>query len=145
MVQGESYGHLRAREVVRGQIALELKAADLLRPFPNLSPHHLPTLSDLPYPDPPTDDRTIKLGIIGAGMAGLYVALIIDTLRAQDPPVLDHNVEYEILEASKREGGRCLTYKFSDEPHDYYDAGAMRFPEDTLMKRQGISKEVQFA
>lgn len=91
MPQGGSYGELET-------------VPDLLRTFPKLSPHHLPTQSNLPYPDPPTDDRTIKLGIVGAGMAGLYVALIIDTLRAQDPPVLNHKVEYEILEVSKREG-----------------------------------------
>ncbi|KAI6141922.1 hypothetical protein BKA82DRAFT_961792 [Pisolithus tinctorius] len=60
-----------------------------------------------------------KVGILGAGVGGLYTALILDSL----------DVEYEILEASDRIGGRLSTYKFpGGQAYDYYDAGAMRYP-----------------
>ncbi|KAG1879144.1 hypothetical protein F4604DRAFT_1880092 [Suillus subluteus] len=59
------------------------------------------------------------LGILGAGVGGLYTALILDSL----------NIDYEILEASDRTGGRLLTYNFPNGgKYDYYDVGAMRFP-----------------
>src|SRR5947209_4687894 len=48
----------------------------------------------------------IKLCIVGAGMAGLYIAFILDALNIP-------NVSYEILEASDRVGGRCFTYDFT--------------------------------
>lgn len=60
-----------------------------------------------------------KVGIIGAGAAGLYAAVILDSL----------NISYEILESSNRIGGRILTHRFDEkawnnskpgEP-DYYD------------------------
>ena len=53
------------------------------------------------------------------------------------------DVEYEILESNNdtRVGGRLFSYYFpkSEEvpdpgPHDYYDVGAMRFPEIHTMK-----------
>ncbi|KAF8547023.1 amine oxidase [Imleria badia] len=60
-----------------------------------------------------------RVGILGAGIGGLYTALILDSL----------DIEYEILEASDRTGGRMFTYKFpGGGRYDYYDAGAMRFP-----------------
>lgn len=65
------------------------------------------------------------VGIIGAGMAGLYTAMILKSL----------GIEYEILEASNRIGGRVYTHRFSNDPGDYYDVGAMRFPETPEMKR----------
>ncbi|KAG2356587.1 hypothetical protein BDR07DRAFT_1422808 [Suillus spraguei] len=59
------------------------------------------------------------VGILGAGVGGLYTALILDSL----------DIKYEILEASDRTGGRLLTYKFPNgKEYDYYDAGAMRYP-----------------
>ncbi|KAI6020431.1 hypothetical protein BKA83DRAFT_16922 [Pisolithus microcarpus] len=60
-----------------------------------------------------------KVGILGAGVAGLYTALILDSL----------DVEFEILEASNQVGGRLSTYKFPNgRKYDYYDPGAMRYP-----------------
>ena len=74
--------------------------------------------------------------IIGAGIAGLYTALILDDL----------GVQYEILEASDRVGGRLLTHRFNGEVgyaaerdtperYDYFDVGAMRFPDTPFMNR----------
>lgn len=71
--------------------------------------------------------ETLKVGIIGAGIAGLYTAHILDVL----------GIQYEILEASDRVGGRIFTKYFTPEKekHDYYDVGAMRFPHTRLMER----------
>lgn len=57
-------------------------------------------------------NNTIKpVGIIGAGVGGLYTALMLDSL----------DIEYEILEASSRTGGRLFTYKFpKGDRYDYY-------------------------
>ncbi|OAX41858.1 hypothetical protein K503DRAFT_436190 [Rhizopogon vinicolor AM-OR11-026] len=60
-----------------------------------------------------------KVGILGAGVGGLYTALMLDSL----------DIKYEILEASDRTGGRLFTHKFEDGgKYDYYDVGAMRYP-----------------
>ncbi|KAI6041671.1 hypothetical protein EDC04DRAFT_2892921 [Pisolithus marmoratus] len=60
-----------------------------------------------------------KVGILGAGVGGLYTALILESL----------DIEFEILEASDHVGGRLSTYKFPGaQKYDYYDAGAMRYP-----------------
>ncbi|KAJ0332484.1 hypothetical protein COL922a_011481 [Colletotrichum nupharicola] len=47
-------------------------------------------------------------------------------------------IYYEILEAASEDrfGGRLYTHHFSkDGTHDYYDVGAMRFPENDVMQR----------
>lgn len=56
--------------------------------------------------------------------------MILDSLKLPD-------LTYEILEASDQIGGRLYTHNFSKPPaeHDYYDAGAMRFPDFKIMKR----------
>jgi monoamine oxidase len=72
--------------------------------------------------------KGFKLCIVGAGMAGLYIALILDTL---DIP----GISFDFFEASDRVGGRCFTHEFSKIPHDYYDVGAMRFPNIPVMDR----------
>ncbi|KAG9310407.1 hypothetical protein JVU11DRAFT_9546 [Chiua virens] len=62
-----------------------------------------------------------KVGIIGAGIGGLYIAMMLSSI----------GVDYEILEASTHTGGRLFTYAFKGDEageNDYYDAGAMRFP-----------------
>jgi len=70
-----------------------------------------------PLPRLPTEghdmgkDGVDKVGILGAGVGGLYTALILDSL----------DIEYEILEASDRTGGRLFTYKFPNgKKYDYY-------------------------
>ena len=81
-------------------------------------------------PFQPTEDVQIaeavkklprKLCIVGAGMAGLYSALMLKHYNIK--------VEVKIFEANERIGGRVHTHKFSTEPHQYFEAGAMRFPE----------------
>jgi sarcosine oxidase/L-pipecolate oxidase len=75
------------------------------------------------------------VGIIGAGMAGLYAAMILKSL----------GIPYHILEANPdRCGGRVFTYRFNEhEEHDstkpayydYIDMGAMRHPPLKVMDR----------
>ncbi|KAK3374262.1 hypothetical protein B0T24DRAFT_679621 [Lasiosphaeria ovina] len=64
-----------------------------------------------------------KIAIVGAGIAGLYTAMLLKYVGITN---------VDILEASDRVGGRCYTYEFPDDkscPHNYYDIGAMRIPE----------------
>ncbi|OAA47548.1 L-amino acid oxidase [Metarhizium rileyi] len=69
-----------------------------------------------------------KVCIIGAGVAGLYIAMILDDLAIP-------NLTYQIVEASPRIGGRIYTHHFSNDKHDYYDVGAARFPYTQPMAR----------
>jgi hypothetical protein len=63
----------------------------------------------LPLPARAVTDEPV--GILGAGVGGLYTALILQSL----------NVSYEILEASNRTGGRLFTYKFPNGGfYDYF-------------------------
>ena len=70
----------------------------------------------------------LKVCIVGAGISGLYIALLLDSLE-------EPQLSYELLEASPRVGGRVRTHRFSTAAHDYCDTGAMRFPRIPLMKR----------
>lgn len=93
----------------------------------------------LPTPPPRLPDEkqsSLPICIIGAGCAGLYAAMILDTL----------DVPYEILEANDRIGGRIYTHRFNGDTgrnapindparYDYVDIGAMRFPNIPFMKR----------
>ena len=82
------------------------------------------------------DDRKapkFKVAIIGAGVAGLFTGMIFDHLKEE----YKLDVEYEILEAGDetRVGGRLYTHHFPEEgPHDYYDVGAMRYPDSQVME-----------
>jgi len=82
-----------------------------------------------------------KVAIVGAGAAGLFSAMILDYLNRN---VDGFHVNYDILEAAEKErvGGRLFTYEFKpggasnpQGPHDYYDVGAMRFPDNKVMTR----------
>lgn len=84
------------------------------------------------YFRPPSDSRPNPFDkpvcIIGAGAAGLYTAMILD----------DFGIKYEILEASGRTGGRIFTKKLEAGAtglHEYFDVGAMRFPNISMMAR----------
>lgn len=92
-------------------------------------------------------DKAFKVGIVGAGAAGLFTGLILDFLNYKlkgEPKETKFNVTYDILEASNKDrlGGRLYTYNFVPNgtenpqgPHDYYDVGAMRFPDNPIMAR----------
>eukprot|EP01084_Bolivina_argentea_P181664 313720_1 len=63
----------------------------------------------------------INIGIIGCGVAGLYSALLLKNLGFK---------KITILETDKtRIGGRIYTKRFTDEPNQYFEAGAMRLPQ----------------
>ena len=81
----------------------------------------------LPFPPSgpaPNLDCPLKVGILGAGVSGLYSALLLQSL----------GVDYEILEADCRVGGRIFTHYFDPEawqqatPEDpaYYNYYASR-------------------
>ena len=94
---------------------------------------HLP--QEPPKIEPNGNGPTGKIGIIGAGAAGLQVALALLWAGYTD---------FEILEASDRVGGRAYTVAFPDDsehpcPHNFYDAGAMRIPEIAAMDRYAYS------
>ncbi|KAK8088320.1 hypothetical protein PG997_003281 [Apiospora hydei] len=93
-----------------------------------------------------TLEKKLRVGIIGAGVSGLFTAMTFDYLKEK----YGLDVEYEILEANGEErlGGRLFTYYFKNKidsegevvppevgPHDYYDVGAMRFPDIDIMER----------
>ncbi|KAK6211335.1 putative amine oxidase [Colletotrichum tabaci] len=80
------------------------------------------------------DLLAINVGIVGAGAAGLFSALVLEYLNTAQTSV---KFTYDILEANmtKRSGGRLYTHNFSQQPHDYYDVGAMRFPKHAVMNR----------
>ncbi|KAH6612282.1 hypothetical protein B0J18DRAFT_441755 [Chaetomium sp. MPI-SDFR-AT-0129] len=93
------------------------------------------SLGRIPRPTPP------KVAIVGAGVAGLFLGMMLDYLNEHIPKF---NVDYEIFEAndSSRVGGRMFTHEFKPKPphnpqgpHDYYDVGAMRFPQNPIMQR----------
>ncbi|KAF7323599.1 Amine oxidase [Mycena kentingensis (nom. inval.)] len=102
---------------------------------------HAP-IFDLPLPvrahsEPYTANLNGTIGILGAGVSGLYTAMLLDSL----------NVSYEIIEANPtRVGGRLFTYRFNGEAgrkapvndparYDHIDIGAMRFPRIDFMAR----------
>ena len=46
----------------------------------------------------------LKVGIVGAGAAGVYAGMLLESL----------GIDYEILEGSNRIGGRIFTYRFNE-------------------------------
>jgi hypothetical protein len=89
--------------------------------FAKLTKPDGPWEDGLPSPRKPLPrgpkDQTIKVGIIGAGAAGLYAALIIDSFK-------DARITYDIVDANpmtkRAGGGRLFTYHFSDSKNDYF-------------------------
>lgn len=76
--------------------------------------------------------ENLRVGIVGAGIAGLYTAWICQFL----------GIDWHIFEANPdRLGGRLYTYWFDEQlaqkpdQHDYYDIGAMRYPYTPVMDR----------
>jgi hypothetical protein len=79
-------------------------------------------------PEPPSDTfpqisvhaGNGPVGIIGAGMAGLRAAMLLQKI----------GIPFEIIEASNRIGGRAFTHSWDpDTEFDYFDVGPMRYPE----------------
>ncbi|KAI5868216.1 hypothetical protein GGS23DRAFT_544568 [Durotheca rogersii] len=125
-----------AKRLVREKLAAELNtllSRDRALPYPSFGsrpfthdhlPHDRNYVGDTPREDLPSR----KVCIVGAGVAGLYIAMILEDLEIP-------NLTYEIVEAGSRVGGRVYTHHFSEEPHDYYDVGAMRYPNIRIMHR----------
>ncbi|TFK34498.1 L-amino acid oxidase [Crucibulum laeve] len=87
-----------------------------------------PTIPDTDIkPPPPQPASPYPVGILGAGVSGLYAAMMLQSL----------GIKYEIMEGSGRTGGRLYTHYFPKNPgkYQYYDVGAMRYPETTFMTR----------
>lgn len=112
MASQRDYHALRAKAVLKTFIEAEKKglAPEFQQPtsdtFPPISVH--------------ARDTPIKVGIIGAGMAGLRAAKFIQSRLP--------NVTYEIIEATNRYGGRALTYPSKPTDFGYFDVGPMRYP-----------------
>ena len=66
------------------------------------------------------------IAIVGAGIAGLYSALLFKTNFPQ--------LRVKIFEANDRIGGRVYTHRFSDEPFQYFEAGAMHYSDAESQK-----------
>jgi hypothetical protein len=86
--------------------------------------------ADFGLGQPLVRERT-RVAIIGAGVAGLRTAMLLERL----------NVPYKIFEANDGPGGRLFTYRFPSSPvtsppgkHDYYEVGGMRFPDNIANK-----------
>ncbi|KAH7129098.1 hypothetical protein EDB81DRAFT_728997 [Dactylonectria macrodidyma] len=151
-----SYKHIWARYVARKTLYDDLQVAlDRVSKIQTAQPSlpieevgHKENISDLLektkqvtgtgfIPDPATPGR-LTVGIVGAGVAGLFTALLFDWLNEDAKTQgLNLKIDYDIIEAAGKErlGGRLYTHRFSDEDHDYYDVGAMRFPNNSIMKR----------
>lgn len=69
---------------------------------------------------------TRTVGIVGAGMAGLYAAYWLQTIWKP----FDINVS--LFEVDDRVGGRIKTYRFTEEKDQYFEAGAMRIPKTNM-------------
>ncbi|KAF5002046.1 hypothetical protein FGRMN_657 [Fusarium graminum] len=105
-----------------------------------LPPAPAPRKPSTPHDHESGEPKTIKVGIIGAGAAGLFAGLVLDYLNVQlHGQAIPLKFEYDIHEAAgpDRVGGRLFTYNFGGRRdfHDYYDVGAMRFPDNPVMKR----------
>ncbi|EXK29446.1 hypothetical protein FOMG_14596 [Fusarium oxysporum f. sp. melonis 26406] len=99
-----------------------------------------PQKSSAPHDHGAQKPRVIKIGVIGAGAAGLFTGMVLDYLNSElKKGSIPLAFEYDIHEAAgpDRVGGRLFTYNFGGQrdTHDYYDVGAMRFPDNPVMKR----------
>ncbi|MCJ1270029.1 hypothetical protein MMC22_009922 [Lobaria immixta] len=111
---------------------------------PKIEPGDLPKLPEF-HPSEPVKSlpHEIKVCIVGAGAAGLFTAMIFDWLKekSKERTIPELNISYDIHEAAEKDrlGGRLYTHKFPlehpSDPHQYYDVGAMRFPDNPIMKR----------
>ncbi|KAF5648858.1 amino-acid oxidase [Fusarium sp. NRRL 25303] len=118
----------------------ELGSLPFIPKTSELPPAPAPQKSSAPHDHEAQKPRVIKIGVIGAGAAGLFTGLVLDYLNSElKKGSIPLSFDYEIHEAagSDRVGGRLFTYNFGGQrdTHDYYDVGAMRFPDNPVMKR----------
>lgn len=98
----------------------------------------------------PKERGKLDIGIVGAGVSGLFSAMVFDWLNEHPELKGKLKINYDILEAAGEErlGGRLYTHKFSEgdpvKTHDYYDVGAMRFPNNDIMKRYDTQSDPSF-
>ncbi|KAI5839380.1 hypothetical protein DFP73DRAFT_587539 [Morchella snyderi] len=69
-----------------------------------------------------------RVGIVGAGMAGLYAAHWLQQQKG------DSEIEFHLYEMAGQAGGRVYTHHFTSEENQYYEAGAMRIPKTYMHK-----------
>ncbi|RBR19258.1 hypothetical protein FVER53590_08318 [Fusarium verticillioides] len=143
----KSYKHMWARDVAKASMNYDLKGVieRLKESVPtkfdakdNIGSLRKKTMKATGPGYIPEEEGKISVGIVGAGVAGLFAALLFDWLNGHEElKGKGLKISYDILEAAgaDRLGGRLYTHHFSDEEHDYYDVGAMRFPNNTIMKR----------
>ncbi|KAH8096670.1 hypothetical protein BXZ70DRAFT_329577 [Cristinia sonorae] len=86
-----------------------------------------------------TQTDPLTIGIIGAGVTGLYIGMTLTKVNAYLVEKKLKPIKFEILESESSSGGhpvggRLWTHTFSDSANDYYDRGAMRFPDHPPMK-----------
>ncbi|KAG8862108.1 hypothetical protein FRB96_002138 [Tulasnella sp. 330] len=124
--------------------AVTLKLGKGWRTSPGEPGKQVPVEQGATHPNSPKPSSdTLPICIVGSGAAGLYAALILQSL----------GLSYEILEAQPnnnpdddRVGGRIYTYRFNGQTglkahigdparYDYIDMGAMRFPHYTFQQR----------
>ncbi|KAI9465781.1 putative L-amino acid oxidase [Lactarius psammicola] len=67
---------------------------------------------------PPANLKSLNVGIVGGGMAGLYAGLLLQ----------NNGHRVRIFEGTDRVGGRVYTHYFTQEQDQYFEAGAMRLP-----------------
>jgi monoamine oxidase len=65
------------------------------------------------------------VGIVGAGMSGLYAAYRLQL--SSDP-----SIKVSLFELDGRVGGRVKTHRFTAEKDQYFEAGAMRIPSTRM-------------
>ena len=122
---------------------------DIHRLLPDVSSNKIPAenIPELPKFEPKDSlPAEMKVCIVGAGVAGLFTAMILDWLKEKcktEKKLSDLNISYDMFEANGKDrlGGRLYTYKFpptgryTPGDHDYYDVSAMGFPDIPIMKR----------
>lgn len=93
-------------------------------------PDGIPSLShlvseDLVHEAAKKDSKSLSIGIIGAGAAGLFIGMTLEKVNTYLESVGWATIKYEILEAETTQGGhpvggRLWTHRFSNSKNDYY-------------------------